>query len=49
MLFQLCATRGTERSQEAEMNQENAKEKKSALYWITLGTIFGAFVMVILS
>jgi hypothetical protein len=41
--------RGTERSQEVDMTQENIKEGKSVLYWIALGTIFAAFIMVALS
>ena len=31
------------------MTQDNAKEGKSVLYWITLGIIFAAFITVALS
>jgi hypothetical protein len=31
------------------MTQDNAKEGKSVLYWITLGIIFAAFFTVALS
>ena len=31
------------------MSQEDTKEKKSVLYWITLGTIFSALITVVLS
>jgi hypothetical protein len=31
------------------MTQDNTKEAKSVLYWITLGTIFAAFFTVALS
>jgi hypothetical protein len=32
--------------QEFEMTQDNTKNEKSILYWITLGIIFAAFFMV---
>jgi len=35
--------------QEIEMTQDNAKNEKSTLYWITLGIIFAAFFTVALS
>lgn len=31
------------------MTQHNAKKGKSALYWITIGTLFTAFFAVVLS
>jgi len=31
------------------MTQHNAKKEKSALYWITLGILFTAFIAVVLS
>jgi len=31
------------------MTRENSKQEKSFLYWVTLATIFAAFIVVILS
>jgi hypothetical protein len=41
--------RGTELNQEIDMTENNTKESKSILYWITLSTIFVAFIAVALS
>jgi hypothetical protein len=35
--------------QEIEMTQDDAKNEKSILYWITLGIIFAAFFTIALS
>jgi len=35
--------------QEIEMTQDNPKNGKSVLYWITLGVIFAGFFMVAMS
>ena len=49
MLFRHFALPGTTLNQEIDMTQEDTKDKKSVLYWITLGTIFAAFITVALS
>ena len=41
--------RGIGLNQEIDMTQDNTSEGKSILYWIVLGTIFAAFIMVTLS
>jgi hypothetical protein len=41
--------RGIGRKKEIDMTHEHTKEGKSLLYWITLGTIFAAFITVALS
>ncbi len=41
--------RGTGLNQEIDMTQDDTNEGKSILYWVVLGTIFAAFIMVALS
>ena len=41
--------RGTTLRKEIEMTQNDTREGKSVLYWITIGTIFAALFAVALS